>query len=152
MASEFWFSAGEPTTKPTRLPLRSLSSLTPASAATPSEPALQSTEDSNSCSACGPHSLAPNSNTPSCAKYVPDPIADITARLARNGASRATSLPAGSTRTSVEYLSFIILPTPTAMLKPAVPVSYAVTTMVGGSLTSSDQAGEASSETPARAI
>ncbi len=50
-------------------------------------------------------------------------IADITARLARSGARRATSLPAGSTRTSVPYLSFIILPTPTAMLKPEVPVS-----------------------------
>ena len=47
----------------------------------------------------------------------------MAARLARSGASRATSLPAGSTRTSVPYLSFIILPTPTAMLKPAVPVS-----------------------------
>jgi hypothetical protein len=54
---------------------------------------------------------------------VPEPIAEDTARPARSGASRATSLPAGSTRTSVPYLSFIILPTATAMLKPAVPVS-----------------------------
>ena len=54
---------------------------------------------------------------------VPEPIADIGARLARIGARRATSLPAGSTRTSVPYLSLIILPTATAILKPAVPVS-----------------------------
>jgi hypothetical protein len=54
--------------------------LTPASAATPSAPALQSTEERINCSACGPHSLVPNSNTPSCAKYEPDPIADIAAR------------------------------------------------------------------------
>ena len=37
IASEFWFSAGEPTTKPTRLPLSCLISVTPVSLATPSE-------------------------------------------------------------------------------------------------------------------
>ena len=67
-AREFWFRAGEPTTKPTRLPLRCLTSVTPVSRATPSEAPLQSTDESTSCSGCGPHSLAPNSNTPSCAK------------------------------------------------------------------------------------
>ena len=52
-----------------------------------------------------------------------NPLPTTIARPARNGARRATSLPAGSTRTSVPYLSFIILPTATAMLNPAVPVS-----------------------------
>jgi hypothetical protein len=54
---------------------------------------------------------------------VPEPIAEDIARPARNGARRATSFPAGSTRKSVPYLSFIILPTATAILNPAVPVS-----------------------------
>src|SRR6266403_2632896 len=122
-ARAFWLSAGDPTTKPTRLPRNSLTCVTPVSRATPNDCPLQSVEERMICSGCGPHSFAPNSNTPSCAKYAPDPIAETVARPARTGARRATSLPAGRTRTSVPYLSFIILPTATEMLKPAVPVS-----------------------------
>ena len=73
---------------------------------------------------------------------------EATARPERSGCRRATSLPAGSTRTSVPYLSFIILPIATVMLKPAVPVSYAVIVSVGGSLTCAE-ASVATSE-PAR--
>ena len=51
------------------------------------------------------------------------PMAEACARLALSGASRATSLPAGSTRTSLPFLSFSDLPTATAMLKPEEPVS-----------------------------
>ncbi len=122
-ASAFWFSAGEPTTKPTRLPFRSLISLTPASLATPSDRPLHEVDARISCSGCGPQSLTPNSNTPSCAKYAPTPIAETWARPAFSGASRAMSLPPGSTRTSVPCLSFIILPIATAMLNPDEPVS-----------------------------
>src|SRR5574341_792004 len=107
---------------PTRLPLRSFTCFTPVSFATPSEMALQSLEARISRSACGPQSLTANSNTPSCAKYTPMPMADACARPPFSGASRATSLPAGSTRTSVPCLSFIALPTATAMLKPDEPV------------------------------
>jgi hypothetical protein len=129
-----WLSAGEPTTKPIRLPLRSDIFVTPVSFATPKLPPLQSTVDSVTWTGCGPHSLAANSNTPSCAKYTPEPMPEATARPARSGCRRATSLPAGSTRTSVPCLSFIILPMATVMLKPAVPVSYAVIVSVCGSL------------------
>ena len=48
----------------------------------------------------------------------------------------AMSLPAGRTRMSLEYFSLNTLPTATAMLKPEVPVSYAVSVSVPGSLTS----------------
>jgi ABC-type uncharacterized transport system ATPase subunit len=61
-------SAGEPTTIPMRLPLRSLNSLTPVSLATLSVMPLQDAADSMSCKGCGPQSLAANSKTPSAAK------------------------------------------------------------------------------------
>ena len=51
------------------------------------------------------------------------PMAEACARLAFSGARRATSLPAGSTRTSEPCLSLSALPTATAMLKPDEPVS-----------------------------
>ena len=61
------------------------------------------------------------------------PIAEAWARPFFSGASRAMSLPAGRTRRSLLYLSLSTLPTATAMLKPDVPVSYAVIVSVSGS-------------------
>src|SRR5262245_45132907 len=67
---------------------------------------------------------------------MPMPMAEACARPVLMGVRRATSLPAGRTRRSVLCWSLNILPTATAMLKPDVPVSYAVKVSVGGSLRS----------------
>src|SRR3954469_2502001 len=73
------------------------------------------------------------------------------ARWRRSGCRRATSLPAGSTRASVPYLSLYILPTATAMLKPDVPVSYAVIVMLGGNFTCAT-ADDVATDIPASAM
>src|SRR4029450_12753971 len=95
IASAFWLSAGEPTTKPIRLPFRSTIVFAPTSPATASERPLQSTELRVICAGCGPHSLVANSNKPSCAKKTPTPMAESVARPARSGCRRGTALPGG---------------------------------------------------------
>ena len=67
--------------------------------------------------------LVPGQTLASRLAQGPMPIAEAWARPPLSGARRATSLPAGSTRTSEPCLSLNALPTAMAMLKPDEPVS-----------------------------
>ena len=122
-ASIDWLIAGEPRTVPIRLPRKSAMVRAPVSLATAIAWPLHDDDDRISRAGCGPQSLAAKSSTPSWAKYVPMPLAEICARPVFSGAIRAVSLPAGRTRKSTPSRALSIWPTATIWLKPFEPVS-----------------------------
>src|SRR5699024_8904650 len=81
----------------------------------------------------GPHSLAPNSYKPSCArKTPPTPLAENDTLPSRKGRLRETSFLPGNTRRLMPYFCLNALPMATAWLYPAAPTSYAVHAIVMG--------------------
>ena len=62
--------------------------------------AVKATEVTSSRIFCGPHSFAPKTSMPSCAKYEPMPMAETCARPVLSGVMREMSLEPGRTRMS----------------------------------------------------
>ena len=124
MASEFWFSAGEPTTKPTRLPREILDLLDAGIGRDAERAGVAVDRRQQQLQGLRAPFLG--------AEFEHAFLREIGARSHRRhqralGPQRRQPrhVVAGGQHANVgaEYLSFIILPTPTAMLKPAVPVS-----------------------------